>query len=176
MRKEGEGLRLLMVGLTPYGASAIGQDSKGRGTNFACHYSLDECTRTDGGEQERWEREQVFSIEEVPWDNLPDYMADAERRFAKEKGFSGTVESAAYQRMFDVLSWSVMVKGKGELVMYCYDTETDSFGCTPQLDLAPAPPPQTPPAAEPAAPPLVQPRNPPKAPRAKGKDIDYGTF
>jgi serine/threonine protein kinase len=175
MREEAKGLRVGMVALTTFGASGVGQDAQGQGVNFACNYSLEECSRTDGGESPI-PRDQAFSIEQVPWDNLPEYMADAERRFAKEKGFSGTAESAAYQRLFGVLSWSVVVKGKGEFASYCYDTEADTFGCAPQLDVPPAPPPQAPPAAEPAAPPLVQPRNPPKAPRAKGKDIDYGTF
>ncbi len=178
LRKEADGLRIELVALTTYGASGVGQDEKGHGIAFACNYSMEECTRTDSGEQSPLSRDKTFRVEEVPWDNLPDYMADAERRFAKEKGFSGAAESAAFQTLFRIRCWSVLVKGKGELVTYCYDTEADSFGCAPQFG-APAP---APPTVEPASPPTArQPQPEPKptvdpTARPRGRQVDYGIF
>lgn len=176
VREEADGLRIEMVALTTYGASGLGQDEKGHGIGFSCHYAMEECTRADSGEQSPLSRDKTFRVEEVPWDDLPGYMADAERRFAKEQGFSGTVESAGFQRLFGVLSWSIVVKGKGEFGSYCYDTETDSFGCTPQFGVLPAP---APPAVEPQPRPLAPTNEAVKDPyRPKGKTTrtEFGSF
>jgi hypothetical protein len=177
VREEADGLRIEMVALTTYGASGVGQDANGHGINFACNYSLEECSRVDSGEQSPLSRDKTFRVEDVPWDNLPDYMADAERRFAKEKGFSGAAESAAFQRLFGVLGWSVVVKGKGELASYCYDTEADSFGCTPQLDVPPAQlPPQVEPMPAPPPTPTGEAVKRPFGPRGKKTRTEFGSF